>query len=89
MKVIFSVLAETKRKDFGDKKQVCVEDVGYECKFVCLDNNMVGLVKEKIYFGPSQFFDDINAENIAKLKLAYVRGFNYVCSVTPTQSVLV
>ena len=59
-------------------------------KFVCLENNMVSLIKEKINFAPFMIIlDDINAENIAKLKLAYVGGFNFVCSVTPKHRVLV
>ena len=90
MKGIINTLAETKKKNFGEKKQVYVKSGGYEWKFVCLKNNMVSLVEEKIFFGPYQvIFDNIKAENIAILKLAYVGGFNYVCSITPNKSVLV
>ena len=67
-----------------------IKDGVYVCKFICLENNMVSLIKEKIHFGPFHvLLDDINAENIVKLKLAYVRGFNFICSMTPKQSVLV
>ena len=46
-----------------------------ECKFFCLDNDMVSLIEEKIYRGPFQaLLEDINVENIAKLKLVDVRG---------------
>ena len=63
---------------------------GYECEFVCLENNMVNLIEEKIHFGPFQvLLDGINVEKITKLKLAYVRGFNFVCSMTPNKGVLV
>ena len=51
---------------------------------------MVSLIEERIHFGPFWvIFFYINAENIAKMKLAYVGGLNFVCSVTPKQSVLV
>ena len=51
---------------------------------------MVSMIEEKIHFGLIQvLLDDINAENIVRLKLGYVGGFNFVCSVTPNQSILV
>ena len=44
----------------------------------------------KINFGTFQvLLDDINAENIAKLKLAYVGWLIFVCSVKPKEIVLV
>ena len=67
-----------------------VKDGGDECICFCLENNMANLTKEKISFGPFQvFLDSTNAENIAKFKLSYVGGFNFVWSMTPNQSVLV
>ena len=51
---------------------------------------MVSLIKEKINFGPFQvILNNMNAKNIAKLKLAYVGGFNFVCLMTLKKSVLV
>ena len=51
---------------------------------------MVILIEDKIHLGPFHIIlDDINAENIAKLKLAYVGGFNSVCLMKPKQIVLV
>ena len=51
---------------------------------------MVSLTQEKIYFGPFQvILDDIIAKNIVKLKFAYVRGYNFISSVTQNQIVLV
>ena len=45
---------------------------------------MVSLIKEKIHFVPFQVpLDNINAENVANLKLAYVRVFNFICLITP------
>ena len=77
MEGMMSTLAETKKKNFGNHIHVCVTDGGDEGKFVC-------------HFGPFQVVsDDINAENIENLKLAYVREFNSVCSMIPKQSVLV
>ena len=55
-----------------------------------MKNNIVSLIEDKINFGPFQvLLDDIYAGNIVKLELAYVRAFNFVCSMTPNQSVLV
>ena len=49
-----------------------------------MENNMVSLFEENINFGTFQILlDDINAENIVKLKLANVQGFNFVSSMTP------
>ena len=51
---------------------------------------MVIRIKQKINFGPFWvILGDINAENIENFKFTYVRGFNFVCSVTPNQSILV
>ena len=63
---------------------------GDECKFFCMENKIVSLIGEKIPFGTFWvILDNIDVENTAKLKLAYGRGFNFVCSVTPKQSILV
>ena len=76
MKGMSSIDAETKDKNFGDQKQVYIKNGGYEYRFVCMENNMLSLIKGKNHFGPFQvILDNINGENIAKLKLAYVRGF--------------
>ena len=73
VKGMISTLTEMKKKNFSDQKQVYVKYGGFECKFVCMENNMVSLTEEKIHFGTFQvLLDDINAENIAKLKLAYI-----------------
>ena len=80
MKGMLSTLAETKKRKFGEQKQVYVKDVEDKCKFVYLENNMVSLIEEKIHFVPFQvLLNHINAENIVKLKLAYVGGLNFVC----------
>ena len=63
MKEIISPLCKTKKKHFGEQKQVYIKYGRNECKFICLDNNMVSLVKEKIHFGPLQVpLEDINVE---------------------------
>ena len=63
MKGMIRTIVEKNNKNFGDKKQVYVKYGGDECKFVFLKNNMVRLIKEKIYFGPFQvLLDDINTE---------------------------
>ena len=36
MKGMLSTLAETKKKNFGEQKQVYVKDVKDECKFFCM-----------------------------------------------------
>ena len=73
MKGTISTLVETKKGKFVEHKQVYVKYGGDECKSVYLENNMVSLTEEKIHFGTFQvILDDINAENIAKMKLAYV-----------------
>ena len=55
-----------------------------------LDNDVEILVKEKNNSGSFQvLLDNINAENIAKLKLANVGGLKFGCSMTTNQSVLV
>ena len=90
MKGMLSTLAETKKRRFGEQKQMYVKDVGDKCKFVYLENNMVSLIEEKIHFVPFQvLLNHINAENIVKLKLAYVGVLNFVCLMTQKQSVLV
>ena len=77
MKGMMNTLSETKNKNFGNNKQVSVINGEDEYKFI-------------YHFGPFQVVsDDINTENIVKLKLAYERGFNFVCSMTPKQSFLV
>ena len=49
---------------------------------------MASVIKGGIFFGPFQvILKDINVENEVKLKLAHVRGFNLVCSMTPNQRV--
>ena len=61
-----------KKGNFGDQKQVYIKYEEYECKFVCLENNMVSLIEEKNRFGPFQvLLDVINTKNIAKMKLSY------------------
>ena len=70
---MLSTLEETKKRNFFEQKQMYVKYGGDEFKFVCLENNMVNLISEKIHFGTFQvLLDNINADNIAKLKLAYV-----------------
>ena len=97
---IISTIVETKKRNIGnisDHEQVCnnyicyyVKDRGNEFKIVCMENSMVIMIEEKIYFGPFWVLsDNIIAKNIAKLKLAHVRGFNYFCLMTPKQRVLV
>ena len=87
---MLSTITETKKKNFGDQKKVYVKYEVDECMFVCLNNNMVSLIKYQIHFGPFQvLLDDINAENLEKLKLAHVGGLHFVCYMTPKQSVLV
>ena len=52
----------------------------------CVENNIVSLYRREIHFGLFQvLLDDINAENITKMKLAYVRRFKYFCLMTPKQ----
>ena len=51
---------------------------------------MVSAIEVKTHFGPFQgFWDNINAENVAKLKLAHFRGFSFVCLMIPNQRVLI
>ena len=89
MKGIISTTIEIKKRNSGEHKQVYVKDGGNEYKCVCLYDNMVSLIEVKIHFGLFLYLlDDINVENIVKLKLAHVRGINFVCSMTPKQSVL-
>ena len=52
MKEILSALSETKNMNFVDQKQVYLKYGGEKCKFVCLENNMVNLIKGKIHYGP-------------------------------------
>ena len=67
-----------------------VKDGGDECKFFCLENNMVSLIEENINFWPFRvLLDDINAENIEILKLAYVGLLLLFYLMTPKQIVLV
>ena len=48
------------------------------------------MIERKIHFGTSRVvLNAINAENIEKFKLAHVRGFNFLCSMTPKQIFLV
>ena len=66
-----STLAESKKINFCEQKQVCVKYGEHKYKFVCLENNMVILIEEKIHFVPFQVpLSNINAENIAKFKSA-------------------
>ena len=59
-------------------------------QFMCMENNMVSLNEDKIHFEPFQVpLDNINAENIAKLKLVYVGWLNFVCLMTQKEIVLV
>ena len=53
MKGMLSALAETKKKNFVEQKQVYFKYGLDEFKFLCLENNMVGLIEDKIQFGPS------------------------------------
>ena len=55
MKGMISTIAETKKKNFGEQKQVYVKYVGDECKFFCLENNMVSRIK-KFTLDPFKLF---------------------------------
>ena len=73
------MLAEAKKMNSGQQKYVQAKDGGYECKFLCLDNDMVSLIEDNVNFGTFQvILENINVENIAKIKLVHVKGFNYV-----------
>ena len=49
---------------------------------------MVSVIEGKIHFRLFWIIlDNINMENIAKFKLLRVRGFNFVCLMTPIQIV--
>ena len=91
------MITETNKKHVCDHGKVLhncvgdvVEDRVNECKFVYLKNDALILMGGKINLGHFQFLlNDINEENIAKLRLLYVRRFNFVCLVTPKQGIFV
>ena len=90
MKGMIRTLLEGGEKNFVEQTQVYVKDGEDECKFVCLENNMVSLVEQKIHLGPFQvLLDDMSGGNITELKLAYVGGFSFVSLMTPEQSIFV
>ena len=87
---------EMKKKNIGEHEQVChnkigdyVKDGGNKCKFFCLEKHGESDQRENLFSTLPGSLNDINMENNAKLKLAHVRELNFVCSVTPKQSVLV
>ena len=47
---IIITITETKKKHFDEQKQVYVNDERDECKFVCLESNVVCLIEKKILF---------------------------------------
>ena len=51
---------------------------------------MVSVLEEEIDFGTFQvLLDGINVQNILKLKLAHIRGFNLFIFLTPKKLILV
>ena len=72
----------------GEHEQACHIYFDYyvrgrenEFKFICIQNNMVSVIKQKIIL-----WGDINAKK--KMKFTHIRGFNFVCSMTPKNNVL-
>ena len=63
---------------------------GNKTEFIFLEHNMTRVIEGGFYFITFQnILNNINAENIANLRFSRVRGYNFVCSVTPKQSDLV
>ena len=73
------------KKYFKTSSKVLKDGVNTN-KFICLENNMVGTMEEKISFGAFQvLLGDINAGYDAKWKLECVRGFNFFFNGTKAE----